>query len=113
VSVVNADIRPFKADPGHEISVSASDGTCPPGTVGMVDFDPKTPGVQDGVTVKGGQAKRGKLSLTIDPAAFTSGNAKSPHRCVAMLTATDAAPDAETTNDTTRLVIDVYDKNDF
>jgi hypothetical protein len=47
------------------------------------------------------------------PAAFTAANSKSPQRCVATMTASDASPDAETSNDTTRLVIDVYDKNDL
>jgi hypothetical protein len=53
------------------------------------------------------------LPLTIQAAAFDSGNPRSPHRCIAILTAEDASPDADSSNDTTRLVIDVYDQNDF
>jgi len=113
VKVTNADILPTKADPGHQITVTVTDGTCPSGTVGVVDYDRMTAGNQNFVTVKGGATKGGKLVLSIDGSAFTSHNAKSPHRCVAMATASDAAPDADTSNDTTRLVIDVIDKNDF
>jgi ELWxxDGT repeat protein/cysteine-rich repeat protein len=113
VKVTNADIVPMTANPGHSITVTADNGTCPPGSVGVADFDNSTSGQQSSVLVKGGASKSGKLVLTVDAAAFTSGNAKSPHRCVAVLTASDAAPDADTSNDTASVTIDVYDHNDF
>ncbi len=112
VKVVNADILPMPANPGHSITVLVADGTCPPGAVGVVDYDP-TAASSNSVTVKGGAAKAGKSLLTINAAAFSTANSKSPRRCVATLTASDAIPDADSSNNTTSLVIDVYDKNDF
>ncbi len=119
VKVVNADILPTAEKPGDTITVTANDGDCPSGTVGMVDYDG-----QNSVTVKGGARKSGKLALTIDAAAFASAGAASPARCTAELTATgpsthgpgsggDGIPDPDATNNRTKLVIDVVDKNDF
>jgi hypothetical protein len=113
VKVVNADILPAAATPGHTITVTASDGTCPTGTVGIVDYDGKTPGAQNFVTVKGGVSKSGPLALSIANAGFTTRNAKSPARCVATVTASGPAGDADASNNTTHLTIDVFDKHDY
>ena len=110
----NADILPAAEVPGHLITVTASDGDCPAGTVGIADYDGKTPGAQNSATVKGGATKGGPLPLTINASAFATTNAKSPARCTAVLTATGPSnPDPDPSNNTTKLVIDVIDKNDF
>lgn len=97
--------------PLETVTVTAGDGDCPPGTVGAVSF-PSGSGNQ--VMVKGGKKQNGTLQLFIDSAAFSTANAKSPARCTAVLTATGAAdPDADPTNNTATLVIDVIDMNDF
>jgi len=110
----NADILPAPEGPGDLITVTASDGDCPAGTVGIADYDGATPGAQNSTTVKGGAMKGGRLPLTINAAAFATANTKSPARCTAVLTATGpSVPDPDPSNNTTRLVINVIDKNDF
>ncbi len=110
-TVVNADFQP--AEPlGHSITVTPSDGDCPPGTVGMVDMNTRMGGVQNPVTVTGGSTKGGKLPLTIDASQFLSPNAKSPVRCTAQISASSMG-DTDGSNNVTKLVIDVIDKNDF
>jgi hypothetical protein len=111
-AVVNADILPPETL-GHSITVSLSDGDCPSGTVGVVDMDTKTVGVQNPVTVKGGSTKSGKLPLTINASNFLSPNIKSPARCTAQVSISGPGGDTDASNDVTELVIDVIDKNDF
>ncbi|MFI5364445.1 MAG: choice-of-anchor V domain-containing protein [Candidatus Binatia bacterium] len=110
VTVGNGDIV-STPPPMETVTVTASDGDCPPGTVGAVSF---AAGSGNQVSVKGGKKQTGTLPLTIDSAAFTTASAKSPARCTAVLTATGPAdPDADPTNNTATLVIDVLDMNDF
>jgi cysteine-rich repeat protein len=100
------------AQPTQTITVVASDGDCPAGTVGVSDFDPRVEGAQNVVTLGAGKTARGKLLLTIDAASFTSANAKSPARCTALITSTaDGTPGP--TNHLTKLLIEVTDRNDF
>lgn len=110
VTVGNADAN---ETPGDAITVTASDGTCPLGTVGVADFDPGTPAAQNTVTVGGGVVKTGLLPLTINGAAFTTVNNRSPARCTAVISASSAGAGTDASNNTTKLVIDVVDKNDF
>ena len=110
VAVANADIGETA---GHLVSVSVSDGDCPPGAVGMADFDPSALGSQTSVIVTGGRHKGGKLQLTIDPVAFTSTAAKSPARCTAEVSAVGPPGDSDASNNLSKLVIDVVDRNDF
>jgi cysteine-rich repeat protein len=113
VVLVNADILPVREDPGHEITLTVEDGTCPAGTVGAMDYDRAAPGIQNFVTVRGGATKGGALPLTIDPNAFTSPSSASPARCTAFLTATGPSGDTDPSNNRARLIIDVVDENDF
>jgi hypothetical protein len=110
VTVGNGDV--VSAPPPLEtVTVTAGDGDCPSGTVGAVSF-PAGSGNQ--VTVKGGKKQTGTLQLFIDSAAFSTASAKSPARCTAVLTATGPAnPDADPTNNSATVVIDVIDMNDF
>jgi len=41
--VVNADILPTAESPGHDITVTALPGDCPPTAIGMVDMNGTTP----------------------------------------------------------------------
>jgi cysteine-rich repeat protein len=99
----------------HQITATASDGDCPAGTVGVVDLDRNAPGTQPAITLAGGHTRGGLLALTITAGGFTTTSAASPTRCTALLTATGPAGNTEpdASNNTTRLVIDVIDKNDF
>lgn len=55
------------------------------------------------------------VTLSLNAAAFHSASAKSPARCTATFTVADhlGGTDADPSNDSTRLVIDVSDGNDF
>jgi len=111
--VGNADILPTAEQPGHAITVIASDGDCPDGTVGTLDFGRSAFGSQNSALVQGGKTLRGKIAVTATAGGFMSANAKSPARCTAMLTATGPGGETDATNDSTKLVIDVIDRNDF
>ncbi|MBI3784360.1 MAG: hypothetical protein HY270_13265, partial [Deltaproteobacteria bacterium] len=113
VRVLNADV-PETA--GHSIALSTSDGDCPPGTVGGADFDSQSVGQQSSISVGGGKSKSAAITLSVDPTQFNSANGKSPARCTASFTAATNEPgnsEPNASNNTTRLVIDVSDKNDF
>ena len=112
-TVVNADILPTVETTADAITVVASDGDCPSGTVGVADYNARMPGAQNTAQVTGGRSKAGLLPLTINANAFLSPNAKSPARCTAVLTASGPGGDSDGSNNTTKLVIDVLDKNDF
>jgi cysteine-rich repeat protein len=95
-----------------EVTVSASDGDCPPGTVGFVDFDRRVAGQQARLMLRRGRRAKGTLGLVIRAEAFDSPGDDSPRRCTALVTATGAG-DTDPSNNTTRLVIDLIDRNDF
>lgn len=109
IAVTNADAEAAS----DLITVTADDGDCPPGTVGVADFDNDTDGRQSSVAVGGGAKVTGLLPLTIVAAQFDTVNVRSPARCTALLTATGPGGDSDATNNTTRLVIDVIDHSDF
>jgi cysteine-rich repeat protein len=110
VTVDNADLG---ENPGDALTVSVSDGTCPPGTVGIADFDKNTIGEQNDVIVAGGGKASATLLVTAQASAFTTTSAKSPQRCTAEISVTGpTTPDPQPSNNVTRLLIDVIDKND-
>lgn len=110
IAVINADRG---ENPGDVITVAADDGDCPPGTIGVPDFDKRTPGEQSSVTVKGGGKARGLVRLTIVGSQFDTVDVRSPDRCTALLTVVGPGGDSDASNDTTRLVIDVIDRADL
>jgi hypothetical protein len=112
-TAVNADILPAPETSADAITVVASDGDCPSGTVGVLDYDSTTAGAQNTVQLTGGKSKGGAMTVAIFASKFSSPNAKSPARCTALLTATGPGGDTDASNNTARLVIDVIDKNDF
>lgn len=112
-TVKNGDLLPQPERPGHLVNLTVDPGDCPPGTIGDADFDLSASGEQSSVTVAGGKRARGQLVLSIDASAFNSSSAKSPARCTAELRVTGPGGDADASNDTTRLIVDVTDNNDF
>ncbi|HUI26673.1 MAG TPA: hypothetical protein VL403_11370, partial [Candidatus Kryptonia bacterium] len=109
VVVGSADTYPTNSS-GHNITVTATDGTCPAGTVGPVNFKL---GVGNTVKVPGAQLRVGLLPIAVNRNNFTTNGVLSPSRCVANLAITTPATDTGPTNNTTNLVIDVIDLNDF
>lgn len=112
VRVVNADA----AEPaGHDMYVQAADGDCPIGTIGAVDFDKVLSGEQSEVTVADGK-RTGTVAVSIDATQMSSPNPQSPSRCTALFTLSTTEPgnaEPDTSNNTTLMMIDVVDKNDF
>lgn len=86
------------------ITVSASDGDCPQGTVSGF--------TQQVLPPAGGESTSVTTQAVVKSKDFTSPNKKSPARCTAVLKAT-GANDPDASNNTTNLVIEVTDKNDF
>lgn len=75
----------------------------------MLAFKPLKLKLKAGATSLTKQAK----GAVINPAAFATAGSKSPARCVALITATGPGGETSAANDTARLIIDVFDKNDF
>jgi len=111
--VGNADVLPAPENPGDTLTITTIDGECPTGTLGTPDYDSKTAGAQATVVVKGGKTASGRLPVTVTAGDFATANAKSPSRCLALVSVTGPGGDTAPSNSTTRLVIDVYDKNDY
>jgi cysteine-rich repeat protein len=99
-------------DVGMDVVVTAGDGDCPKGTIGIADFDRRAAGTQNRMVLRRGKRARGLLALVIRSDAFTSSTDESPRRCTAVLTISGIA-DMDSSNNTTRLVVDVLDRNDY
>jgi len=115
VRVVNAD-APNAQVPSHPIKLLAQLGDCPPGTIGGApDFDARTPGAQDTVTLAAGRSKKALVPVHIVSSRFTSFNRVTPTRCTLMLAAiTDLAGslDPNPSNNIVPLEVNVIDHND-
>jgi hypothetical protein len=107
--VRNADIGTF---PDHTVHLTPGDGDCPAGTLGAVDLA-SLAGDQASVDIPRGKKRKGKLTLTVNAAAFEATSSKSPARCTATLTADPLAGETDLTNNTVPIVIDVTDGNDY
>jgi hypothetical protein len=94
------------------IRVAVEDGTCPPGTIGVPDFDAGTPGAQDTAHFGSGEARVATIPLTIAASAFTSVNRKAPGRCSFGVLATAGALDATSGNNAAPVELNVTDLND-
>jgi hypothetical protein len=98
-------------DAAHtQLRIIAEDGTCPPGTAGLVDVDPATPGAQDSGPVPAGKRRRGLLPLHLASASFDTPTA--PERCSVILSLTYTGSGGDVTNDMTVLPVTVDDAND-
>jgi hypothetical protein len=113
-AVGNADILPA-ADADDSISLAIDVSACPGPPTASIDFDRETVGDQTSALVDGGKTAKATVLLTFDASAVNTTNPKSPQRCTAELTATGPSGpgDPDTTNNTTKLVIDIIDKNDL
>jgi cysteine-rich repeat protein len=99
-------------DAGMDVVVTAGDGDCPKGTIGIADFDRRAAGTQNRMVLRRGKRARGMLALVVRADAFTSSTDESPRRCTAVLSISGTA-DMDPSNNTTRLVVDVIDRNDY
>src|SRR5205823_3973093 len=96
------------------IQVSVDVSTCPGITVISLDMDSVTPGAQDTVMVIGGKTATGTIQLSVDAGAIATKSALAPTRCTAIVSAAIAGnTEPDGSNNTTKLVIDVVDLNDF
>ena len=94
------------------VHVTVSDGDCPAGTVGFLDFDRRAAGQQSRLMLRRGRRAKGSLGLVVRAAAFESPNDEAPRRCTILVTAAGEG-DTDLSNNTTRLTLDVIDRNDF
>ena len=99
-------------DAGLDVIVTAGDGDCPKGTIGVADFDRRAAGTQNRMLLRRGKRARGVIALVVRSDLFTSTTDESPRRCTAVLTISGER-DIDPSNNTTRLVIDVLDRNDY
>jgi cysteine-rich repeat protein len=90
---------------GRTVVVTASDGDCPSGTVGLSDFGPRNDGSPSHVRVRPGAVRRGALTVTAARAARVSGRSATT-RCTALLIATSPDGDSGAASHTTRLVLE-------
>ena len=108
-SVSNADVLPTAETPGHTVTLTAENGTCPPGTVNSISFV-EASGAPDTAIVEGGSRAKASVRLIVEPGAFGGTSKASPGRCTALLRATGPDnPDSDASNNTAQLVIDVVD----
>jgi hypothetical protein len=109
-TVGNADANDVQSD---LINAVAADGTCPHGTVGSVDLS-RMSGTQSSATVAGGTIQGGTLPVTATSTVSTP-NHLAPQRCVATVSAMGPSNNVDPSprNNTTQLVIDIIDRNDF
>ncbi len=113
VTLENGDVVPEPARPGHLITLAGSDGDCPAGTIAAIDTDRTAAGDQSSVLVAGGKRAVARVSLLVANSDFETRSAKSPARCTIELSVIGPGGDSESSNDTTRIPIDVIDRNDF
>jgi len=113
-AVGNADILPAP-DVGDAISLMVDVSMCSGVSVAVLDMDRDAVGNQASVAVNGGKTAKGALTLSFSAAMISTPNSKAPTRCTATLTAVGPSglADPDPTNNATRLVIDIVDKNDL
>jgi hypothetical protein len=104
LKLVNADLGELTGDT-ITLAVDAAQSDCPSGSVAV-----SAPAMK---TIVGEGRATGHVVVTVSRDALRAGNSKAPARCVAALTATGPGIDPSPSNNSTRLVIDVKDKNDY
>jgi hypothetical protein len=123
--VRRADIETATQTEPHTLVVTLADGDCPAGTVGLDTAPDATRALERLVTISGTRTLRVPVTLAVDATAFRAASKRSPARCTARFTASAVTEDvaggdgdpivtgAALSNDTTTVVIDVVDFNDF
>ncbi|MBI3783900.1 MAG: hypothetical protein HY270_10910 [Deltaproteobacteria bacterium] len=113
VLATNGDIKPVPASPGHDVAVSLNDNGCGLLTFGNIDLDSSQPGAQTDVVVAGGLSATGRVAATASSALLTP-NRRSPLRCLVTFTASGPIhPDDEPSNNSSTMMIDLLDANDY
>ena len=95
----------------HAVTVTATDGTCPPGTAQGVDLNLAATGVQSSGEVRANGRAIGLLGLSIEANAFATTSALSTARCRIAVEVTDP-DDSVPENNLTGVEINVFDRND-
>jgi hypothetical protein len=107
------------APPARGFRIRASAGSCPGGTAGFIDADPRTGGLQATATVALGKKAKASLVATVHLEDITTVDRKNPFRCTFNVSAValDTDPDVDdAANDdanTTPVILEVVDKNDL
>lgn len=104
VVVSNADRNDVA---GHAITLEASDGDCPTGTVSTPVFHRPSAIAVNNIAVGNMKLRRGSVVVRVHAADFPAGTRKSPRRCTALLVATGPSGDVDPANNVTLLPIDV------
>jgi hypothetical protein len=113
LKVRNEDVVLDRGGPGHEIRLVVDPGNCPPAIVSAgPDFVPRTPGAQDVILVRAGKRKSATLVLGVAAADFFSPDRATPARCELTVRALGPGADPVPANDTTTIVLEVFDAND-
>jgi hypothetical protein len=112
VKVQNLDRAADRDTLGHAIQLVAEDGSCPPGTVGMPDFDRRAAGAQDTALVRGGARKTARVSLVVHRDAFASPDRRTPDVCSVRLTAVGPTVDPTPEDNVVEVEVHVLDRND-
>jgi hypothetical protein len=107
------------APPARGFRIQATGGSCPGGTVTLVDADPRTPGLQASSTVALGRTAKASLLATVHLEDITTVDRKNPFRCsfdVSVVALdTDPAVDDGANDDanTAPVILEVLDKTDL
>lgn len=107
------------APASRQFRIEADDGSCPDGTVTLVDADPKTEGLQLTGSVELGRSATASLLATFPGERVRTVSSRIPFRCNANITvlAVDTAPEEDDArvrrNNTTSIGFEVYDGNDL
>lgn len=109
VRLRNGDTSPSAEAPGHKLyaALNTGDSTCPSGMVTVSGTSS---------TVAGGDEISAEVTITAAPTSGTSANRRSPARCIAVLQAVTDEPgnvEPDTSNNETRLVVDLDDRHDY
>ena len=104
VVVTNADSSDVA---GHAITLEASDGDCPTGTMGAPIFHRPSAVTQNTAAVKDLKSRHALVPIVVHAADFAGATARSPHRCTALLVASGPSGDQDASNNVTLLPIDV------
>ena len=93
-------------DPQRKVTVTTSDGDCPPGTISPLRFGAGAAATNT-VLLARGQSRTGRLTLSASRTGFSPANAKSPARCTALVIATSPDGDSTAASHTTTVPLEV------